>query len=522
MSAQESPALSALERSGICKLNALSGPADIGPVLKTFAAIAAGLDPVERQLARKEAMAALDANGVKGVASALDAALRLGSSAAEGDRTPGIAFEEPAGWETEVDGSELLTNIVDLINRHVSVSHDAAIAMALWVLHSHTIEIAYCSPRLALISPTMRCGKTTAMSVMSALVARPLTVSSISTAAFFRSIEAYKPTLLIDEADTFLNTRDEFGGVLNDGHGRDGKVLRCDGDKHDVRAYPVFAPVVVGSIGRLRETLMDRSIVVDMQRLGPGESVAPLRRRQRAAATATKRKCIRWAVDNLERLGAIQEAGVDSPAELNDRAGDNWEVLIAIADTVGGGWPERAQGAARRLSSMAANDNGAGSWPLQLLGDVHGLLNGELAGQERVAMAHLVRLLVAMEERPWSDARNGQPINTAFLGKQLRHFHIKPKTMRFAPKPSKGYERTAFDDAFRRYLPSEPVTPVTDAESRREVADRDGLHAASVTAREGTKKPCESNDVTAVTELQGRYLAAIDTCMRAVVIEGDC
>src|ERR1043166_9648838 len=47
------------------------------------------------------------------------------------------------------------------------------------------------------------------------LVNRPVVAANISSPAFFRVIEETRPTLLIDEADTFLRGSDELRGILN-------------------------------------------------------------------------------------------------------------------------------------------------------------------------------------------------------------------------------------------------------------------------------------------------------------------
>ena len=62
--------------------------------------------------------------------------------------------------------------------------------------------------------------------------AAPLSTSNTTAAAIFRTIEAARPTLLIDEADTFLTNNEEIRGVLNSGHRRSGAfVLRLVGDR---------------------------------------------------------------------------------------------------------------------------------------------------------------------------------------------------------------------------------------------------------------------------------------------------
>jgi Protein of unknown function (DUF3631) len=49
-------------------------------------------------------------------------------------------------------------------------------------------------------------------------------------------------------------------------------------------------------------------------------------------------------------MPTIAEARPTLPEELNDRAQDNWELLLAIADAAGGHWPQKARQAALALS----------------------------------------------------------------------------------------------------------------------------------------------------------------------------
>src|SRR5260370_1278685 len=70
-------------------------------------------------------------------------------------------------------------------------------------------------------SPEKRCGKTTLLSALSRLVRRPVVAANISPPAFFRVIEEARPTLLIDEADTFLHGNEEMRGILNAGYHKD-------------------------------------------------------------------------------------------------------------------------------------------------------------------------------------------------------------------------------------------------------------------------------------------------------------
>ena len=98
------------------------------------------------------------------------------------------------------------------------------------------------------------------MDVLTRLLPRVLSVAGITAAAIFRTVELARPTLLIDEADTFLQQNDELRGVLNSGHRRGGNVVRLLGDGHEPRQFSTFAPVAIAMIGKLPNTLADRSI----------------------------------------------------------------------------------------------------------------------------------------------------------------------------------------------------------------------------------------------------------------------
>ncbi|MCB7130080.1 MAG: hypothetical protein J3T61_11150, partial [Candidatus Brocadiales bacterium] len=112
----------------------------------------------------------------------------------------------------------MLDEIRKIILQYLSLPDGAAEAMALWVMFTHAFDAAEVSPRLALTSPVPGCGKTTALTILSNLVCKPLPASNWTTATVFRSIERDRPTLLIDEADTFLSDAEGLRGILNSGH----------------------------------------------------------------------------------------------------------------------------------------------------------------------------------------------------------------------------------------------------------------------------------------------------------------
>jgi putative DNA primase/helicase len=161
-----------------------------------------------------------------------------------------LATPEP--WPDRVDGAALLSDMTDAILKYVVMEKGSAEALALWLLHAHALDAFQTSPRLGVTSPEKRCGKTTALDVLEAMAPRPLSTSNTTAAAIFRTIETMRPTLLIDEADTFLTTSDEIRGILNSGHRRSGAfVLRLVGDNHEPRRFSTWGAVAIALIGKL-------------------------------------------------------------------------------------------------------------------------------------------------------------------------------------------------------------------------------------------------------------------------------
>ncbi|NIU06397.1 MAG: hypothetical protein GWO40_19315 [Gammaproteobacteria bacterium] len=155
----------------------------------------------------------------------------------------------------------MLDSMTGAIRDHIVLPVHAAETAALWAVHCHIFDATDVTPRLALLSPHKRCGKTTLLGVLSRLVPRPLLAANVTAAAVFRTVEAARPVLLADEADNFLG-RDEMLGILNRGHRRGGRVIRTVGDDREPRQFSTFAPAALAAIGRLPPTLQGRSIAV--------------------------------------------------------------------------------------------------------------------------------------------------------------------------------------------------------------------------------------------------------------------
>jgi putative DNA primase/helicase len=357
-------------------------------------------------------------------------------------------FDETEPWSEEVNGSKLLDDMIELIQRYVDASSAIYETAALWALFTHVFDCFFTLPILLLISPAKRSGKTTLLQVLGSMVASPLMASSISAAALFRAIEEFKPTLLIDEADSFLTDNEDLRNVLNSGHTRStAKVVRCD-EKLNIKLFSTFAPKVIAMIGKPHDTILDRSIVLSMKRPKDGMRLEYLRADRLAELGASLRsKAARFALDNADIL---TEADPDIPVEItNARARDNWRSLLAVADVCGDKWPTLARAAAKELSGSDNFDNE--SQIEMLLLDIKEVFAAKKA--ERLFSKDLISGLIAMSDRPWPEANNGRAITPTWLSRRLRPFGIIAKSMRIELDNAKGYESSTFEDVFSRYLP---------------------------------------------------------------------
>jgi len=412
-------------------------------LLRELRAALAGADKLAVEAAKARAIEALK---VRRAAGLVEAAFDAGAAEAGGEED-GLFLQDTELWPEPVDGAELLDKLRAAFLRYVVLPDGAAVALALWVVFAHAHGAASISPILAITSPEKRCGKTLLLDVLGALVPRPLAASSITAATLFRTVEKYRPTLLIDEADTFLADHDDLRGVLNSGHRRSQAwVLRTVGDDHEPKRFSTWCPKALAKIGELPGTLEDRSIVVRMRRRAPGESVERFRLdRDPEKLKPLARQAARWAADNID---ALKPADPDVPEDLHDRAADNWRFLLAIAEVAGGGWFERARSAATKLGARASWSE---SWGVMLLEDIRKLFAER--GTDRLTSKEIVEKLVAMEERPWPEyGRSGKPITTRKVAHLLRKFEIAPGTVRISGGTAKGYKLGTFEEAFKRYL----------------------------------------------------------------------
>ena len=382
-------------------------------------------------------------------------------------------------WPEPVEGPEVLLALIDLLRRFLVLPVGADWIFALWVMHAHAHDAAEHSPILAFVSPTPQCGKTTALNLAALVVPRPVSTANITPAAIYRIIERARPTLLIDEADSFMRPDSDLRNILNAGHSSDDpKAIRCHPTTNEPEAFSVWAPKALGLIGKLPATLADRSIIIRMRRKKSSESVDPFRARAiREECDELRRKLARWASDSLQTLRGAEPI---TPPDLSDRAADNARPLLAIAKLVAADVFDTASKVFEQMSRDGTQESEGQTQADLLLRDIRAVFEGR--DVDRISSEDLVSSLVAMEERPWAEMNAGRPLSKNTLARRLAPFQIHPDSVRFGDATRKGYFLADFVDAFARWLPPEAHEPEHPEQASIDGADVPVLEPEQITS----------------------------------------
>lgn len=378
---------------------------------------------------------------------------------------PGTGDRERADLtaDRDQDGTVVLDELRAAIGRYVVLpSEEALTAVTLWVAASHIQPALQHAPRLAVVGPTKGCGKSRVLDVLHETVSRPMMTVNTSPAVVFRVIGEDPPTLLVDEADTIFGPKagdkEDLRGLLNAGHQHNRPAWRISGPEHKPTAFPTFAMAALAGIGDLPDTIMDRAIVLRMQKRKPGEKIAAFRSRYSVPElNALRDRLASWLIP---LRGAADRLVPAMPVE--DRAADTWEPLVIVADLAGGHWPSRARAACLAMTRNEVVQDEQTTLKTRLLRDIRRAFEQE-GDQEALRSHDLLANLVKDAEAPWADY-GAKGLNAYHLANLLRDFGISPANHRFEKgRQAKAYARNQFLDAWARYCP-DPAQPAPAAD----------------------------------------------------------
>ncbi|TFI28732.1 DUF3631 domain-containing protein [Streptomyces sp. 4R-3d] len=382
------------------------------------------------------------------------------------DAAPG-APEVTGGGSTAGAGTALLDDLRTAIGRYVVLPSDEALtAVTLWVAASHIQPGLQHAPRLAVVGPTKGCGKSRLLDVLYETVHQPMMTVNTSPAVVFRVIGKNPPTLLVDEADTIFGPKagdkEDLRGLLNAGHQRNRPAWRISGPEHKPTAFSTFAMAALAGIGDLPDTIMDRAIVIRMQKRKSGERITPFRSRYSVPELhALRDRLADWLVP---LRGTVAGSVPEMPVE--DRAADTWEPLVIVADLAGGYWPARARAACLAMTRNEVVQDEQTTLKTRLLRDIRRVFDQE-GGREALRSQDLLAVLIQDAEAPWAEYGT-KGLNAYHLANLLRDFGISPANYRFEKgRQAKAYARNQFVDAWARYCPAPaPSVPTAEVPAR--------------------------------------------------------
>jgi uncharacterized protein DUF3631/Toprim domain-containing protein len=398
------------------------------------------------------------------------------------------ALEDPPSTDVEADQQQakedapdplpppvitgLLDEVLAFVDRYVVLPGDhERFAQALWVAHTYAFDGAHATPYLLVLSAEKRSGKTRDLEALGLLVAKPWPVIGASEAAIFRKIDRDRPTMLFDEVDALWGSNTErtepLRAVLNAGNRPGAAVARCTGEGGStVEDFGIYCPKALFGIdnGRIPDTQRDRSIVIRMVRKTNAEPVERFRHRVAdKEAQLLRRELAGWAAGAAVDL--LLQAEPDLPLDLDDRAAEAWEPLLAIADMAGGDWPAKARSAALALSGDVDRDEVTiGALLLGAIRDAFGEV-------DRITTIELLAKINADEELPFGGWSDGNGLDGRRLAKLLKPYKVKPRSIRLDDEVAKGYLRSQFEEVWERWLPlpAGTVTTVTSVTGPDEV-----------------------------------------------------
>ena len=337
---------------------------------------------------------------------------------------------------------------------------------------------------------------------------------------------------MFDEADVFFGPKarehEDIRGFINAGHRKGATYGRCRvvGNSVETEDSPCYAALGMAGLGWLPETVLQRSVIIRMQKRLPSEKVAQFRvRTSIPEGKAIGAQLAAWAMSVFDDAAATRP---EMPEGVEDRAADVWEPLLVVADLAGGEWPTLAREAAVAL--VKVNSETPATLKLRLLQDLRLVFweNLRTVAETRpkgLITETLLNALYQLEDSPWKTINKGangarEPFSTVELRNRcVFDYGVEPTHLRPYPGDDtqrRGYPLAPLAEAWRRYLPPlllgqkavTSVTPVTrKVHDTREVLDE---YFAWVLIDDDGKPVTDVTDVTGFEPERGGHETAAE------------
>jgi hypothetical protein len=410
-----------------------------------------------------------------------------GAEKAEAASKSNIIREWPEPSPTHVNPLDLMSKVTKFIARFVVMTPSERTLIFFWSFLPWTVQLW---PKLAILritSPEKQCGKSTALDVLEQLIPNPFLTINISAAALYRLIEALKPTVLVDEADSFASTREDFRNIACGGFDRNRPVVRFNTETQQVETFQTHGCRVIASIGSLHETIEDRSVFVQLTKKAYDQEVEQLTDVPAAEFEELRQMYARVVAGHF---GEFASQKLKRPEAFVSREWDKYRPLLTIASVFG-----CYELALRAFTTVMRAYDPQTSVAIEILLRMRVMFK-VCSQPEKFLFTHAVVLeLNKDKEAPWGDLKD--QLTQKKLAGYLRPFKIKSRNKQDgAGNQAKAYFYEDFKNVFKSYLgldPNDPGSP-TDRGSSTPVPDQKETETKRQT-EEGSTDPLKTQEI---------------------------
>ena len=380
--------------------------------------------------------------------------------------------QTPNPWDIErFDPASL---VEDSLKQYVTMSEHVSVICSLWTCFTWIYERFLIVPRMALTSEWPESGKTTLKNSIARLARRPNREVLGTGPALVRFLNQGPCTVTLDELDFHTSEAKRYLQLLwNLGHERDAEISLLIGGKPTFfkLGAPMLAAGLGGSLGGLlAPTQESRTFLLDLKRyteetkpprdytLGPDNPETGITNGIDVAALDAVRAFLRdWAPRVKLNLNP------PLPPGMIGRFGDNVRGPLSVAHSCSPQWVKRAHDA---FAVLFEREKAARPWALILR---HALVIADVLELERIPSVRMNKELLRLDlpDARWNRYRGpsgGEWAHPLTLDEQamlLRMSGIEAKVMKplGGSKAFRGYERSWFVEALRKYETSTPDDP---------------------------------------------------------------
>lgn len=241
-----------------------------------------------------------------------------------------------------ITGAALFERLQTFLRRFVVMGEDLLALLTLWLIATYLYMVFEYFPYWVARSPEKRCGKSRLLDLIAMLAFNAhQPTASPTEAQIFREPREDGGVQVYDEMEGMAGDKERWSvvnSVLNSGFHKGQRVTRyrktSQGQQKEV--FETYVPRAIASISSLETTLEDRSIMIMMQRLLPGQQTERFSlRRLDSEAQALRDDLYLFGLTTAPTIAELYD-GSEFPglSNLDHRAVDLWEPLLSVAAVI--------------------------------------------------------------------------------------------------------------------------------------------------------------------------------------------